>query len=685
MQVEIVGPWPILRSGATLVDLPGFGDTNPARVKVTKQFLKDYPEGGFGVGCYANNKISTSSTKSDTISVKSAIKSFDLEAEVDGLQISKKEAKNKEKDLKRKIAQQKKLEPLTIKKFQRGNKNTTIHKQMKKLLAEQRDLQEQCRSYDSQIKRKCILARNEFVKANMPNAFPEMTQNGEFRTFCVSAARYDELREKAYARPVLSLVLPNLIDDIDDEHDDDAEILDGVEETEIPALRDYLETVTETQQRVSVGLHMKLLLSLLKVVKSFVGELVVKGEGVGELVVNREGVEENAEERVKAEVEDMRKNLTALVKNVFEDLPNRVLKQVQAGLCPGSESAESRALGISAKWKALRWNRYQAVARRDGSYGDKDFNFDLVEPVLDAVAASWEVAFTRDVNEALRKLKKDFLESSIFNLLSSQAVVAKAQKAISVSLARTAKWFYQRLTGGLTKYFQQVSKDRATSMGADAMMNITQDMECFADRIEQDVQEGQREASRGIVDEVQRIMKPVYEACVGEGGPGMYFRMRMEMKEHIDAHKGHMFKEATSGAVRDLHRTFRNAHVMFEEKALDLEQELHAAYSAFWGDLQKELHRPARLRFLNDLLPIIDNLESLMRAFGIEPGEAEVQEDVSECDGEEINCEVLEVDSDDSDDEVDGEPAEEDEPEAGSEDDHACGTGRIVPGCVDVQ
>ena len=41
-KVVLHGPWPVLSTGACLVDLPGVRDSNAARAKVSEHYLRKY-------------------------------------------------------------------------------------------------------------------------------------------------------------------------------------------------------------------------------------------------------------------------------------------------------------------------------------------------------------------------------------------------------------------------------------------------------------------------------------------------------------------------------------------------------------------------------------------------------------------------------------------------------------------
>ncbi|EDU46400.1 conserved hypothetical protein [Pyrenophora tritici-repentis Pt-1C-BFP] len=191
----------------------------------------------------------------------------------------------------------------------------------------------------------------------------------------------------------------------------------------------------------------------------------------------------------------------------------------------------------------LPWSTYKAVVRRDGVYrsmsaGHRDFNSDLVDPILKRLATPWERTFQSHLPGKI----ETHIENSAKLLHKFHEAIQERGNDSGMSLAKISI-----LKGQLTHY-EQFLRD----FGMDLINQMN---------------ELQREANRDFTPCVAMAMHDAYEYCAMEHGKGSYKRMKDHMEDHVKQESPGMFDEATSKVEKHLDDMCTKLREAMEEKA----------------------------------------------------------------------------------------------------------------------
>ncbi|KAJ3297865.1 hypothetical protein HK104_011433 [Borealophlyctis nickersoniae] len=561
-QIKIAAKWPLLRCGAILVDLPGFGDTNQARVKVAQKWIQ----------------------KADLLWVVTSIKraltdetaqtllgrAFRQQLRMDGhcrsftlicTQTDDVDTRFAEEEFHVKGVAEMREEMAKMRQKVQEKKKAGLSEasQLQDIL----NLQDKLRSHEGEIKQMCVRARNQHVKDKMPAVLHKLLQYGQLHVFCVSAKEYDALK---------------------DESEQEGQICPAMEETEIPSLQRYLSDVAEEQQSAAIGHNIKLLHSDLDVVFNVVNEALEKGELDARM----------SEEYFDIQMKTMGEQLHEIVKEQFCALEEKTWKPLQKKLKIGAHIGSNRAVAIATTWRedTLHWNTLKAVVRRNGEFKVHNFNAALADPLLVKIEDTWDRAFSAEVGKALQELTRKIVH-----------VVAGRVEVVSACLQ----------TLGLPH-------KRASSIRSAALKNVNEAMEGYLKSRKRKLTLAQRGVWRKIVDKIKERMEKAYSDCLSEEGSGMRNRMNDILEKHVDDNKTQIFDEAADATASEVKTILMEAVDGFRDKALSLQRDLRAAYSVFWKDIRQKTYNPYRMRFVKEVQKLIAKLDALKSDFGIEQG-----------------------------------------------------------------
>jgi hypothetical protein len=211
----------------------------------------------------------------------------------------------------------------------------------------------------------------------------------------------------------------------------------------------------------------------------------------------------------------------------------------------------------------IDWATYKAVVRRDGSYqspsaGHRDFNAELVSPIIIKLATGWERAFQNRLPRAFDA----FIRDSGKLLHSFHEAVEERARNNGVGLASLSALKMQINTH--EQLFADLNQELITTMT-----------------------ELQREANRDFTPTIGSIMHTIYDACANESGGGQYKRMKAQMSTYVDHYRHSMFNDATLTVKRHLDSMCRTLEDVMGGKADEIYIRMKADYMRVLGGVQQ--------------------------------------------------------------------------------------------------
>jgi uncharacterized protein YeeX (DUF496 family) len=208
------------------------------------------------------------------------------------------------------------------------------------------------------------------------------------------------------------------------------------------------------------------------------------------------------------------------------------------------------------------WATYKAVVRRDGQYesssaGLRDFNADLVNPIIKKLATGWERAFQNRLPKAFEAFIKDS-GKLLHNF--HQAVEERARNngvgLASLSALKTQIYTYEQLFADLN----QILITKMTEL--------------------------QHEANRDFTPTVANIMHSVYDMCTNECGKGSFMRMKAHMAQQVEQNRHSMFHDATKTVKHHLDGMCKALEDVMEERADEIYVSMKTDYMRVLGGVQ---------------------------------------------------------------------------------------------------
>lgn len=351
----------------------------------------------------------------------------------------------------------------------------------------------------SEMRSLCIRGRNKYLKASIKRDFAlgikeldqdlaieedelnfdpdEMIRDYEdvarsLTVFCVSARAYQKMTGRL---------------------ENDSVHIDGfasLGDTEIPQLQEHAKGLTESGRINTCQLFLNDLNQLLNSMR-----LWSKGE-----TFTAVSKDQKLNEKVLLACFT---KLDAALCQVIEDCHTEIQQDLEKNIYKKFDRlvpvASRNAVKIATGWgksrsdRGLFWGTYKATCRRDGkfsgSFGLKDFNAELFEPINKQLAGSWERTFQKRIPSALRKF-----------LGECKAVLEAFHEDVAINVPAAAA-----NPAGLNMLCQQKRTHQ-------------QLLEATPDLIGAMIRQSQREANRGFTPVIQQAMQPAYNTCAGESG-----------------------------------------------------------------------------------------------------------------------------------------------------------------------
>ncbi|KAF1844626.1 uncharacterized protein K460DRAFT_282081 [Cucurbitaria berberidis CBS 394.84] len=439
-----------------------------------------------------------------------------------------------------------------------------------------RDIQMKIADIKGQVSRICIAGRNEYSKTaiqqdfaagikeiDQENAAEEDEDNfnpdEELRdydkvarslpVFCVSGRAYQKMCGRL-------------------QKDDNVPGFLTPEETEIPQLQAHCRKLTEGGR---IQTCRTFLLSLCQLLTTF--NLWVSADGTDAKMTDddkRKQVE-YLKRRLKELDTGLREAVRACIQELWAEMKNQIFDKYPELINDAIEAAPNTASAWGYKdMGGLAWATYKAVVRRNGAYhsstaGHRDFNADLVNPILKKLATGWERTFTRRLPRAF----DTYIANSGKILHAFHKAIEERAHENGVSLANLSILKTQIQT------YEQLYKD----LGAVLIEQMTA---------------LQREANRDFTPTIANIMHSVYDVCAFEHGQGSYKRMKEHMKNHVEHERHEMFYKATRTVEKHLGQMCKALQNSMETKADDIFLQMNRDYMQVLGGVVH--HQPLMIQ-----------------------------------------------------------------------------------------
>lgn len=263
-------------------------------------------------------------------------------------------------------------------------------------------------------------------------------------------------------------------------------------------------------------------------------------------------LDKGLEQAVAACLKVMKKELHD---QIFDRYPELVNEAVQA------------APATAYKWGykdqgGLHYMTYKAVVRRGGQYqsptaGLRNFNADLMNPILRKLATGWERAFQNRLPKAFEVYTKN---SGTVLLKFHQMIEERAHSngvgLASLALLRSSIDTYERM-------FQEFGAELLA-----AMIEL------------------QKDANREFIPPIAAAMATAYHLCADERGGGSYMRMKGHMTGHVEQERHAMFARATQTVEGHLNQMCRSLEEKMANKADEIFASMRADYMNVLGGVQ---------------------------------------------------------------------------------------------------
>ncbi|KAK1756044.1 hypothetical protein QBC47DRAFT_298399 [Echria macrotheca] len=200
------------------------------------------------------------------------------------------------------------------------------------------------------------------------------------------------------------------------------------------------------------------------------------------------------------------------------DMKSSIISRMRWAAARSSEAAIRTAESWGAPRAAggLAFMTYRATCSRDGvfkgSQGLRDFNRELCEPMMKALATHWERYFSTIEGRLQGLVSQLSMSLDVFDKVVRSR--PELQKSMSYEFA----------------LIQNINAKTALKSRLPDWVSL--------------VKKGGKEANRAFVPAVQEIMIPVYRRAAAERGEQHYLRMKLHLDSHVSNVQAIMFRQA---------------------------------------------------------------------------------------------------------------------------------------------
>ncbi|XP_045194118.2 uncharacterized protein LOC123549787 [Mercenaria mercenaria] len=364
------------------------------------------------------------------------------------------------------------------------------------------------------------------------------------KVFCCSSTEYQKMK--------------NLLTD-----DGPPQVFNSLEDTQIPALRQYVHEMTSVRRR-------QWLERLIRNVGRFVFDLQMYVSEGGDMKSRDRGFAKSA---IDSELQKFDTALAPVLQQLTADIDGVFDGSVRQKMEEGANNAANEASSTCTKWGApvnhdpakdkrsggLHWATYRATVRRQGvytsgSYGSVDFNEDLAEPMYRSMTIVWDRAFSGMLWKILDKLKLEILSK----LKSFISELTPRLEDLGIQAIKTMRVSTTLLSSASNKLSEMVA------------------------HLKDIITDKQRDISRIITPHVQSSLLSEYNTSAAESGPGTYMRIKACMSSGIDAKRYTIFDEATQQLMHYLMELQNEVVQYVHQVCQTLIQDLRTAFEPLW-------------------------------------------------------------------------------------------------------
>ncbi|OCT75158.1 hypothetical protein XELAEV_18034149mg [Xenopus laevis] len=545
----------VLRTGAVLVDLPGTRDSNAARDRIAKEYLKKCDV----VWVVTNITRAVDDKTAKEILTSNMRRQLLMDGHYESMAVicTKTDLYNTQ-EIKRALHLHDKTRNLEDNVVQLGHRLNTLEAERKTLyeqwekggtfaaesdprneiLAKEKEiihLKQQREESLRNINLICVSARNNYSKQRICQDFYQSRQelekgedeaDGEeedeeerdaesnvdeepsegktLRVFTVSSKEFLEVRRSAL--------------------EGSTRLFNSERDTEIPDLRDY---TIETALKCSMLGAERVIRNTACIISQIITYLL-----------NRKAQDESHQAEIKLTVEkcldDLREQLTEAVSLCHEQMTFFIQEKIRGSLDKGVMCAKESCESIVRRWASRQsggysYPTYRATCVRQGYYsspacGVIDFNEQLSQPITKEITKSWTEVFSGELVRCLSQFNQ-FVAKQLGAFFNNM-------KSLLVELG----------TGYET--IVSIEKQQLKSTQAELLHFFVDQKEFISHR--------QRHISRLLNPEVQQRMIEVYNECQSVRGAGSFERMKDLMTSHVNKEKHKIFGEAAESLMKQL-------------------------------------------------------------------------------------------------------------------------------------
>ncbi|CAK5264442.1 unnamed protein product [Mycena citricolor] len=520
--VRICGPFEILSTGVTLVDLPGFGDVDHLRDAVAASYLEqadavllgevilDIPPACFSCSCL----VAGISRAKDDKDVNTHLNTYINQCIVDGRvqdrsiaviltgadnRISSNEFTLEQSEQVRVNALESSIQALL------DDEDEITRKLEKKMKSKSRskkhqdglnDLQNQVQKcHDQRVaeikQRNTLLAkgRAQLVELQFQNKFKYMFQdlapkdkpipNVDIPVFAVGSKDFMCLKRI---------------------ETDDAMMFSTAEETGIPRLTDHLRTVGERR-------------ALTHAQSGLVGfcDIVQRADKIVSIKPHDAGTQQETDlTKLKSELDQ---KCAAVLDRMLGTVNDLFFHELQHVMKTSLAIAKDRSTSVFEKHTTKKWFRYRTLMRQEGVFEKEDINVELTQNELVSVLNAWNDIYNYKLGSAFRLYYEELrAEISTHSLYLTAADPLRAQSDLDL----------------LKTVLNQVNSVAVT------------------------VTQRQGVPQRAWPLATKAILQPQYEKAAAQKGPGMYKRMKLN-RDYMHMHGASLFQRLEE-TVNELNR-----------------------------------------------------------------------------------------------------------------------------------
>ncbi|KAL8711916.1 MAG: hypothetical protein Q9225_007039 [Loekoesia sp. 1 TL-2023] len=334
-----------------------------------------------------------------------------------------------------------------------------------------------------------------------------------------------------------------------------------IEETEIPLLQKHCTKLTEASRIANSQRFLKNLSRLLE-------SLALWASSDSTVVGMTQEQKARAEQHLAGSMEKIKSNFDRVVKSTVSDLSRELSGLIFDKYELAVASATSHAAKTAQKWAMpINW------AHRELGW-EKAFSRQLPTKVLSFARHAFDV-----LTEFHRKIERRVCE-----------------------LGRGTTGL-EPLRQQLTVY-DDIFKETATS-------------------VKESINTSQKEINREFVPVIQETLRPVYEACVNEHGPGSFARMKNTMDTQISAKRFSMFRESVDRVRKRLLAMIKVQEKTLADKVDEVLLAIQRDYLPVLGCGEapgQEMLLESQGVFRKDFMEILDESEEIFQKIALPPG-----------------------------------------------------------------